>query len=157
MDGFLVIQVSVKNLWMGLPTKSHPKWVWMDISTLWIVTMIISFMTQFLSCSVLPFLVLAGSVVRNVVELVDVFPTVSYLAGLRAPHPCPDVSFKVQLCTEGSNLAYNFGRRERGRDSEAIAFSQYPRPSNTPQVRYLMQSTSHSLPRPKQDTWFPWV
>ncbi|XP_062332660.1 iduronate 2-sulfatase [Osmerus eperlanus] len=76
----------------------------------------------------------AGSVVRNVVELVDVFPTVSYLAGLRAPHPCPDVSFKVQLCTEGSNLAYNFGRRERGRDSEAIAFSQYPRPSNTPQV-----------------------
>lgn len=34
-------------------------------------------------------------VIRNVVELVDVFPTVSYLAGGTAPEPCPDVSFQV--------------------------------------------------------------
>ncbi|XP_029918348.1 iduronate 2-sulfatase [Myripristis murdjan] len=72
-------------------------------------------------------------VIRNVVELVDVFPTVSYLAGLKAPAPCPDVSFKEELCTEGDNLAYTFRHRERGEDEEDIAFSQYPRPADTPQ------------------------
>lgn len=35
------------------------------------------------------------SVVKNVVELVDVFPTVAHLAGLRTPKPCPRVSLKV--------------------------------------------------------------
>ncbi|XP_047190480.1 iduronate 2-sulfatase isoform X2 [Scophthalmus maximus] len=32
---------------------------------------------------------------QNVVELVDLFPTVSYMAGLRAPKPCPDVSYQI--------------------------------------------------------------
>ncbi|XP_074503995.1 iduronate 2-sulfatase [Sebastes fasciatus] len=73
-------------------------------------------------------------VIRNVVELVDVFPTVSYLAGLRAPKPCPDVSFQEELCTEGDNLAHTFRHRERGENVEAISFSQYPRPADTPQV-----------------------
>uniref|UniRef100_A0A3Q3WL15 Iduronate 2-sulfatase n=1 Tax=Mola mola TaxID=94237 RepID=A0A3Q3WL15_MOLML len=71
--------------------------------------------------------------IRNVVELVDVFPTVSYLAGLRAPEPCPDISFQELLCTEGDNLAYTFRHIERKEDEEAISFSQYPRPSDTPQ------------------------
>ncbi|XP_035525628.1 iduronate 2-sulfatase [Morone saxatilis] len=71
---------------------------------------------------------------RNVVELVDVFPTVSYMAGLGAPEPCPDVSFQEKLCTEGHNLAYTFQHREQGEDEEAISFSQYPRPADTPQV-----------------------
>lgn len=75
-----------------------------------------------------------GSVEKNMVELVDVFPTVSYLAGLKAPQPCPTVSFKVELCTDGSNLAYTFGHRVRTVNEEAIAFSQYPRPSDLPQV-----------------------
>ncbi|XP_049441792.1 iduronate 2-sulfatase isoform X1 [Epinephelus fuscoguttatus] len=72
-------------------------------------------------------------VIRNMVELVDVFPTVSYVAGLRAPKPCPDISFQEELCTEGDNLAYTFRHRERGVDEEDIAFSQYPRPAETPQ------------------------
>lgn len=72
-------------------------------------------------------------VIRNMVELVDVFPTVSYMAGLRAPKPCPDISFQAELCTEGDNLAYTFRHRERGEDEEDIAFSQYPRPAETPQ------------------------
>ncbi|XP_049898995.1 iduronate 2-sulfatase [Epinephelus moara] len=72
-------------------------------------------------------------VTRNMVELVDVFPTVSYMAGLRAPKPCPDISFQEELCTEGDNLAYTFRHRERGVDEEDIAFSQYPRPAETPQ------------------------
>ncbi|XP_053284664.1 iduronate 2-sulfatase [Pleuronectes platessa] len=71
---------------------------------------------------------------RNVVELVDVFPTVAYMAGLRAPEPCADVSFQEELCTEGDNLAYTFRHRERGEDEEAVSFSQYPRPADTPQV-----------------------
>ncbi|XP_056239565.1 iduronate 2-sulfatase [Seriola aureovittata] len=73
-------------------------------------------------------------VIRNVVELVDVFPTVSYMAGLRAPEPCADVSFQEELCTEGDNLAHTFRHRERGEDEEAISFSQYPRPADAPQV-----------------------
>ncbi|XP_041654212.1 iduronate 2-sulfatase [Cheilinus undulatus] len=73
-------------------------------------------------------------VIRNVVELVDVFPTTSYLAGLRAPDPCPDISFQEELCSEGDNLAYTFRHRERGEDEEAVSFSQYPRPADTPQV-----------------------
>lgn len=76
----------------------------------------------------------AKKVIRNVVELVDVFPTTSYMAGLRAPEPCPDISFQEELCTEGDNLAYTFRHRERREDEEAISFSQYPRPADSPQV-----------------------
>ncbi|XP_060904732.1 iduronate 2-sulfatase [Labrus mixtus] len=71
---------------------------------------------------------------RNMVELVDVFPTTSYLAGLRAPQHCPDVSFQEELCSEGDNLAHTFQHRERGEHAEAVSFSQYPRPADTPQV-----------------------
>uniref|UniRef100_A0A6Q2XF99 Iduronate 2-sulfatase n=1 Tax=Esox lucius TaxID=8010 RepID=A0A6Q2XF99_ESOLU len=74
-----------------------------------------------------------GGIVRNVNELLDIFPTLSYVAGLKPPHPCPDTSFNVELCTEGQNLAYAFKRRDDSRDSEAVACSQYPRPSDTPQ------------------------
>ncbi|XP_031713609.1 iduronate 2-sulfatase isoform X7 [Anarrhichthys ocellatus] len=73
-------------------------------------------------------------VIRNVVELVDVFPTVSYLAGLKAPASCPVISFQEELCTEGVDRAHTFHRRERRRNGEAISFSQYPRPAATPQV-----------------------
>ncbi|CAL8264147.1 unnamed protein product [Lota lota] len=76
----------------------------------------------------------AEHVVSNMVELVDVFPTVSYMAGLGVPDRCPCVSFKQELCTEGRNLAYTFGRRERGKNAEEIAFSQYPRPADVPQA-----------------------
>uniref|UniRef100_A0AAQ6ARB3 Iduronate 2-sulfatase n=1 Tax=Amphiprion ocellaris TaxID=80972 RepID=A0AAQ6ARB3_AMPOC len=73
-------------------------------------------------------------VVRNMVELVDVFPTVSHLAGLSAPQHCPEVSFQKELCTEGHNRASTFRFREGRRDEEGVAFSQYPRPADTPQV-----------------------
>lgn len=42
--------------------------------------------------------------------------------------------FQEELCTEGENLAYTFWHRETGVEEEAIAFSQYPRPADTPQV-----------------------
>ncbi|CAN9514690.1 unnamed protein product [Ophioblennius macclurei] len=72
-------------------------------------------------------------VVRNMVELVDIFPTISTLVGLRAPWPCPEVSLKVELCTEGDNLAYTFRHREKRPNKELMAFSQYPRPADEPQ------------------------
>ncbi|XP_028445013.1 iduronate 2-sulfatase isoform X2 [Perca flavescens] len=72
-------------------------------------------------------------VIRNMVNLLDVFPTVSYMAGLGAPQPCPEISFQ-ELCTEGNNMAYTFQHQEERRDEEAIALSQYPRPADTPQV-----------------------
>ncbi|XP_039871983.1 iduronate 2-sulfatase isoform X2 [Simochromis diagramma] len=74
-----------------------------------------------------------GKVRSRLVELVDVFPTVSYLAGLKVPVQCPDISFQVELCTEGENRDYAApqGRSERTR--EDVAFSQYPRPADAPQ------------------------
>uniref|UniRef100_A0A671Y466 Iduronate 2-sulfatase n=1 Tax=Sparus aurata TaxID=8175 RepID=A0A671Y466_SPAAU len=39
-----------------------------------------------------------------------------------------------ELCTEGNNLAHTFRHRERRVDEEAVSFSQYPRPADTPQV-----------------------
>uniref|UniRef100_A0A8C9YFR8 Iduronate 2-sulfatase n=1 Tax=Sander lucioperca TaxID=283035 RepID=A0A8C9YFR8_SANLU len=42
--------------------------------------------------------------------------------------------FQKELCTEGNNLAYTFQHQEQGQDEEAISFSQYPRPADTPQV-----------------------
>ncbi|XP_026214413.1 iduronate 2-sulfatase-like [Anabas testudineus] len=75
-----------------------------------------------------------GKVGKNVVELVDVFPTLSSIAGLGTPQSCPDVSFQEELCAEGRNLANTFRYGERGVNEEAVSFSQYPRPADTPQV-----------------------
>ncbi|MGH0179597.1 UNVERIFIED_CONTAM: hypothetical protein FKN15_016423, partial [Acipenser sinensis] len=70
-----------------------------------------------------------GTVVREVVELVDLFATVSELAGLTVPPPCPDSSFHVELCTEGFSLGDTFSASELKINAEAIAYSQYPRPA----------------------------
>lgn len=74
-----------------------------------------------------------GTVVREVVELVDLFATVSELAGLTVPPPCPDSSFHVELCTEGFSLGDTFGASELKINAEAISYSQYPRPADLPQ------------------------
>lgn len=62
------------------------------------------------------YLTLTGGLVRNVNELLDVFPTVSYLAGLKPSHPCPDNSFDVELCTLGRQpgLLFQAPRRQQG-------------------------------------------
>ncbi|KAL3972632.1 receptor-type tyrosine-protein phosphatase C [Sarotherodon galilaeus] len=75
----------------------------------------------------------SGKVRSRLVELVDVFPTVSYLAGLKVPVQCPDISFQVELCTEGENRAYAAPQGQSERTPEDVAFSQYPRPADTPQ------------------------
>ncbi|KAJ8338585.1 hypothetical protein SKAU_G00375510 [Synaphobranchus kaupii] len=73
-----------------------------------------------------------GRAVKDMVELVDLFPMVSELAGLKPPPPCPRSSFGVRLCTEGTSLAPSFHSPDRRPNSEDIAYSQYPRPSDTP-------------------------
>uniref|UniRef100_A0A8C1A4Y5 Iduronate 2-sulfatase n=1 Tax=Cyprinus carpio carpio TaxID=630221 RepID=A0A8C1A4Y5_CYPCA len=72
-----------------------------------------------------------GRGVESVVELVDVFPTLSNLAGLRPLRRCPSSSFKIELCTEGSNLANLIRNQERELNREAFSYSQYPRPSDS--------------------------
>ncbi|XP_072302625.1 iduronate 2-sulfatase [Eucyclogobius newberryi] len=74
-----------------------------------------------------------GQESQSLVELLDVFPTLAHLSGLKVPEPCPESSFQVALCSEGTNRAHDFIHQEEKINKEQIAFSQYPRPSDTPQ------------------------
>nr|CAB3263463.1 iduronate 2-sulfatase-like [Phallusia mammillata] len=70
------------------------------------------------------------------VETVDLFPTLSELAGIEVPPYCPDNPFKVDFCTEGSSfvkLLIHAGKKREITWKDAV-FSQYPRPSDYPQM-----------------------
>ena len=91
-----------------------------------------------------------------IAELVDIFPTLAELAGLQVPTTCPPNPFNVLFCTEGSSLVpvirnitltYAATNPNSGLPASAsedahssdltswkeVAFSQFPRPSATPQ------------------------
>ncbi|NXT92090.1 IDS sulfatase, partial [Anhinga rufa] len=79
---------------------------------------------------------------EKVVELVSLFSTLTELAGLQVPPVCPEMSFHVALCTEGASIVryFNVSEEKGGCDNtsrcfneEPVAFSQYPRPADTPQ------------------------
>ncbi|NXU49841.1 IDS sulfatase, partial [Turnix velox] len=85
---------------------------------------------------------------KKVVELVSLFPTLAELAGLQVPPACPETSFQIPLCTEGTSIVHYFNASEekveeekkdgcydsyRCSSEESVAFSQYPRPADTPQ------------------------
>eukprot|EP00066_Takifugu_rubripes_P005812 XP_003970139.1 PREDICTED: iduronate 2-sulfatase [Takifugu rubripes] len=70
---------------------------------------------------------------QNVVELVDVFPTLTSLVGFEELDPCGELSFKESLCTEGVDLAHHIQNEAVELDREHVAFSQYPRPADSPQ------------------------
>ncbi|KAJ8298059.1 hypothetical protein KUTeg_024590 [Tegillarca granosa] len=87
-------------------------------------------------------------ITNSLVELVDIFPTISELAGLQVPHMCPENSSKTVLCTEGLSLVpvikqVVFDSSTENRKNKFLkinevswkkaAFSQYPRPSDVPQ------------------------
>lgn len=74
-----------------------------------------------------------GQRTESMVELVDIFPTLAHVSGLKVPKPCPDVSFKVELCNEGTDLTNLLIHKQKKKNRKSIAFSQYPRPSDTPQ------------------------
>uniref|UniRef100_A0A8C0DZJ8 Iduronate 2-sulfatase n=1 Tax=Balaenoptera musculus TaxID=9771 RepID=A0A8C0DZJ8_BALMU len=76
----------------------------------------------------------------DLVELLSLFPTLAGLAGLRVPPRCPIPSFHVELCREGQNLLKHFQVRDSEEDAyihgnphELVAYSQYPRPADSPQ------------------------
>lgn len=79
------------------------------------------------------------------VEAVDLYATISELAGLDVPPTCPDDPFSVAFCTEGASLVpliknltmtswHGDVTREAGRALtwKPAVFSQYPRPSVVP-------------------------
>jgi iduronate 2-sulfatase len=73
------------------------------------------------------------------VELVDIFPTLTDLAGLEPIPTCPVPSNKVDLCTEGSSFAPLVMEMTNKTVNLEISwkkavFSQYPRPSFYPQA-----------------------
>ncbi|NXE75664.1 IDS sulfatase, partial [Cochlearius cochlearius] len=84
---------------------------------------------------------------KKVVELVSLFSTLAELAGLPVPPVCPETSFHVALCTEGASIVRYFNASEKKVEEEKdacddtygcfneepVAFSQYPRPADTPQ------------------------
>ncbi|XP_070616053.1 iduronate 2-sulfatase isoform X2 [Erythrolamprus reginae] len=76
---------------------------------------------------------------KEMVELVSLFPTLTELAGLTLPPACPQPSFHVPLCSEGKSLVQYFPFSHGGQEDPAskrretpVAFSQYPRPGDTP-------------------------
>ncbi|XP_073744609.1 iduronate 2-sulfatase [Callorhinus ursinus] len=81
-----------------------------------------------------------GRQVTDLVELLSLSPTLSGLAGLQVPPRCPIPSFHVERCREGQSLVKHFRFQDleedpyfRGNPRESIAYSQYPRPADSPQ------------------------
>ncbi|XP_026335564.1 iduronate 2-sulfatase isoform X2 [Ursus americanus] len=81
-----------------------------------------------------------GRQVMDLVELLSLSPTLVGLAGLHVPPRCPVPSFHVELCREGQSLVKHFRFQDleddpslRGNPRESIAYSQYPRPADSPQ------------------------
>lgn len=58
-----------------------------------------------------------------------------YSLHLFSPFSC----LQVELCTEGENRAYAAPQGRSERTPEDVAFSQYPRPADAPQVGSLFQ------------------
>ncbi|KAM5146056.1 iduronate 2-sulfatase [Mantella aurantiaca] len=75
-----------------------------------------------------------GNVKEDAVELVSLFSTIVDLAQLPPLPECPDSSFHIEICTEGQSLSpYLTTSKDRKRNDETVAYSSYPRPSDTPQ------------------------
>lgn len=82
----------------------------------------------------------SGQQVTDLVELLSLFPTLAGLAGLHVPPRCPVPSFRVAQCREGQSLVKYFRFQDLDEDQylpgnprESIAYSQYPRPADSPQ------------------------
>ncbi|XP_040261766.1 iduronate 2-sulfatase [Bufo bufo] len=73
-----------------------------------------------------------GKIEEEPVELVSLYSTIAELAQLPFLPDCPVPSFHVELCTEGRSLLPYFDTA-RKENTESVAYSSYPRPSDTPQ------------------------
>ena len=77
------------------------------------------------------------AIVDEFVELVDLFPTLSEIAGLKVPKTCPPEPFNIDFCTEGVSFAPLISKAGGSKSVDFhrwknATFSQYPRPGDTP-------------------------
>ena len=76
------------------------------------------------------------NITTNFAEMVDIFPTLSDLAGLPTIPLCPVNSSLIKLCTEGTSLLPVIFRNAFNQSDsfkwKSATFSQYPRPSDFP-------------------------
>ena len=70
----------------------------------------------------------AGMRTDALVELIDIFPTVTELAGIRTPPLCPEGKHNLLTCVEGTSAAPLL--TDPKRQWKKAAFSQYPRPAS---------------------------
>ncbi|CAG2161663.1 unnamed protein product, partial [Oppiella nova] len=70
--------------------------------------------------------------IREIVELVDIFPTLSDLAGLPVAHICPENVTQI-VCSEGVSVKPLLNPIKTIKKWKRFAFTQYPRPNATPQ------------------------
>ena len=68
-----------------------------------------------------------GMRTKALVELIDIFPSVTELAGLEVPPQCPEDNKKLLTCVEGSSVAPLL--KNPNIQWKRAAFSQYPRPN----------------------------
>ena len=71
-----------------------------------------------------------GMVTEELVEFVDLFPTLVDLVGLPSMPLCPEDSSRVEVCREGTSMLPLFSNNSTNKWKKA-AFSQIPRPVNT--------------------------
>ena len=67
-----------------------------------------------------------GMRTKALVELIDIFPSLSELAGLEVPPLCPEGNKKLLTCVEGSSVVPLL--KDPNQQWKKAAFSQYPRP-----------------------------
>ena len=68
-----------------------------------------------------------GMRTEALVELIDIFPSITELSGLEVPPVCPKDNSKLLTCVEGTSVAPLLQNPKR--QWKKAAFSQYPRPA----------------------------
>ncbi|PVD34394.1 hypothetical protein C0Q70_05666 [Pomacea canaliculata] len=86
---------------------------------------------------------------NELVEAVDLFPTITELAGLEKPQTCPENSQNIEVCTEGTSLVpllrhvIEPSTNENVKWKDAV-YSQYPR-ENKKVMGYTMKTDKYRL------------
>ena len=89
--------------------------------------------TNFEDATHVPFMIKVPGVTNNgmrtkaFVELIDIFPSITELAGLEVPPMCPEGDNKLLTCVEGTSVAPLLKNPDQ--QWKKAAFTQYPRPS----------------------------
>ena len=68
-----------------------------------------------------------GMRTKALVELIDIFPSITELAGIEVPPTCPKENNKLLTCVEGTSVVPLLQNPDQ--QWKKAAFSQYPRPS----------------------------